>query len=90
MNGNVWQWCLDWYGDYPGGAVTDPAGPDTGTKHVARGGSWINGVAVCRSAYRNEFLPDRHSRNIGFRVALCEVPFAPFANEPERLETFRP
>ena len=36
MLGNVWELVQDRYGKYPGGAVTDPAGPDAGWEQVVR------------------------------------------------------
>lgn len=70
MSGNVLEWCLDWYGDYPRGAQTDPAGPDSGYFRMARGGSWRMAIHVGRSAARAGGSPARRDYTLGFRLAL--------------------
>jgi formylglycine-generating enzyme len=70
MHGNVFEWCADWYGPYPSGAVTNPAGPATATQRVFRGGGWGDSGAQCRSAIRWAQTPDFISYAIGFRVVL--------------------
>ncbi len=44
LNGNVWEWCWDWYGTYTTASpYTDPntRGPDAGTNRITRGGGWF-------------------------------------------------
>jgi formylglycine-generating enzyme required for sulfatase activity len=78
MTGNAWQWTLD------GWQLSILGGPDplvTGgmaSLRVYRGGSWSNGAAICRSAYRFGHDPSYRNGHYGFRVALspCGIPRA--------------
>jgi sulfatase modifying factor 1 len=69
MHGNVWEWCEDWYGDYPKGAVTDPKGPATGECRVLRGGSFSNVASGARSSGRFDYAPSDRDFVLGFRLA---------------------
>ena len=71
MIGNACQWCQDRYGDYEKGAVTDPAGADTGGLRVLRGGSWYYSSDLCRAADRHICgAPGSRDYGVGFRVVV--------------------
>ena len=78
MSGNVWEWCWDRYDSsigYPSG-TEDPAGPDTGSERVLRGGCWKYNASYCtvsrslsRSPYCGRGDIYGHSGNYyGFRL----------------------
>jgi formylglycine-generating enzyme required for sulfatase activity len=72
MHGNVWETCVDWWGPYPKGPVTDPSGRATGSSGpVVRGGSWrsFRVADYFRCAARCYGNPALRSDCYGFRCA---------------------
>lgn len=68
--GNVGEWCFDYYADYGTSARTDPAGAESGTRRVWRGGGWNDFGKNLRSAYRAVMPQTSKSHSVGIRLAL--------------------
>lgn len=95
MLGNVMEYCSDWYAEDAYARMTDgaknPKGPESGTEHVVRGGTYADDAAELRCAARGHTRHDdwlrtdpqnpksiwwySDIRSIGFRV-VCEVPLS--------------
>ncbi len=71
MLGNVWEWCSDTFGPYPGfkpDAYEDYSQFLFGTTKVLRGGAWTTRSRMMHGTYRNYFEPERWDVFSGFRL----------------------
>ncbi len=75
MQGNVTEWCYDWYALYTVAPQVNPVGPLTGTGRVHRGNEWCSAImGGSHSTNRGSLPPEISSTNgksyIGLRVAI--------------------
>ena len=78
IHGNVWEWCSDWFGEYPATEISDPLGPKQGKFKVFRGGSWNHAIELARSRNRFMMAPTNGIYFVGFRIALSALSQAEF------------
>jgi len=74
LNGNVYEWCADWYDSeyYVNSPSSNPKGVPIGSSRVVRGGSWHDTAEKNRVASRFNGSPSYCGYNIGFRVARSQ------------------
>ncbi len=72
MNGNVWEWCDDyWHYNYDNAPTDGSAWIKDGdrTFRVLRGGSWKDDTGYHRVTTRNNERPEMRNNRTGFRLA---------------------
>ena len=86
MHGCVWEWCQDYWADYPDGDAVDPLGPESARERVLRGGSWYSIAGKCRSACRYGQAAEDRDNEIGLRVVCSAEEIASLTSTEDETE----
>jgi formylglycine-generating enzyme required for sulfatase activity len=68
MNGLVYEWIQDCFGDYPNTPVVDPTGAQSSDLRTIRGGSWYHSADYLRLTDHSGMFPTTGFYEIGFRL----------------------
>ena len=72
MNGNLWEWCSDMYGNYSSSTQTNPTGPASGSNRVIRGGGYNDSAIDCRVSVRSSATANQTFTTVGLRLVMTE------------------
>jgi formylglycine-generating enzyme required for sulfatase activity len=73
MSGNVWEWCADSFGPYPGYSGSHLNPPEGADYRTMRGGSWKSRLWDCRVSRRGHGPAGSANDTMGFRIAQNSV-----------------
>lgn len=81
MSGNTWEWCSSlfmngdkvYYYPYDKDDGREDLEVGDGCRRITRGGSFVNGVFISRTAYRGQDVPTARYNRQGFRIAASKI-----------------
>ena len=70
MNGNVWEWCSNWFGVLSDVSSNNPKGPTSGSNKVVKGGGHSTDDYYTRNLSRYGYPIKHKTHSIGFRIVI--------------------
>lgn len=77
LEGNVAEWCRDWFDEQKARAAKNPDDPESGVERVCRGGTWYHDLKDHAPDHREGSVMTHRHCTLGFRVVVRGAPTAP-------------